>query len=278
MAAWSEDPDVSAASIDRLQVLLVRFARYLDSCGVESLTDLTAAICTQWVHAPVRSGSPPAASTMHARRHTIRATLRTLRALNVDAADPTIDIELPARGGLSVRPLSNTEIDMCRLASFTPTASSLKRPAAWALAEATATTGDLTAVTGNDINIDEAHVTIRFGSTRTATARTVAATEWGATILQQRRDEIEPTGRLCYDGNKPGGSDAAQAATCGLLRSVLHVTGLSADPTVRPGSIRLWRINCEFASSGSLEHAARIAGARSLDAVARQVDHDWQQQ
>lgn len=275
VAAWTGDPGFAPLTVERMREVLRRFVRYVDANGYGSLTVLDPAVCDRFVRAPVRSGQPPAAQTMHFRRTTIRTTLRTLRSLGVDAPDPTIDIALPPRGGVRLRPLTDDEIAMCRVAAFAPNATDLKRPAAWAIAEATGTTADLTATTTDHIEPTPSGMTIRFEPSRTAAARSVAATGWGETVLTRRLDELNTGARICYDGTKPARTGSAQAATCGLLGTVLLVTGLSRDPAVRPGSVRLWRIDHEFRTTGSFEHAARIAGARSLDTLAHQLAHDW---
>lgn len=274
--AWTFDPDFAASTVERMSAVLVRFVRYVDAHGYTSLCGLDTDVCHRFVHAPTRSGQPPAAQTMHFRRTTIRTTLRTLRLLGVDAADPTLDIELPARGGVQLRALTDAEIERGRIAAFVDGARDVKRPTAWALAETTGTTADLTTIGAGDVAVsDDGAVTVGFPASRTAAARTVAATGWAATVLRRRLDEVPADGPLCYDGRNPPGSGAAQAATCGMLGTILRVTGLSRDPAVRPGSIRLWRIRREFDETGSLEHAARIAGARSLDTLAHQLDHHW---
>ena len=49
MGVWAHASEVAAASVDRVGVLPARFTRYLDTCGVESFTDLTAGLCSRWL-------------------------------------------------------------------------------------------------------------------------------------------------------------------------------------------------------------------------------------
>jgi len=66
----------------------------------------------------------------------------TQRQLGVYDGDPTIDLVLPPRSFLAVRPLTDDEIAVCRSFSL-QTLTATRQPAAWALAAATARTSEL---------------------------------------------------------------------------------------------------------------------------------------
>jgi hypothetical protein len=66
----------------------------------------------------------------------------TQRQLGAYDCDPTIDLVLPPRSFLAVRPLTDDEIVVCRSFSL-QTLTATRQPAAWALAEATARNSEI---------------------------------------------------------------------------------------------------------------------------------------
>ena len=67
--------------------------------------------------------------------------------------DPTLDLVLPARSSLAARPLADDEIALGRSFSV-KTLGETRQPAAWALAEATARTSELSAIRIRDVDLD----------------------------------------------------------------------------------------------------------------------------
>jgi integrase family protein with SAM-like domain len=139
-----QSSDLSPQSRARLHDLLDRFGSFLSAGqGVESLTEVTQAhVVLFLLAAPAAAKTGPAAATMHLRRSSIRLLFRLARDAGLDVGDPTIDVKLPTRSARPLRPLTDTEIDVCRRASLN-TLVETRLPAAWALAEATARTSEL---------------------------------------------------------------------------------------------------------------------------------------
>jgi len=268
---WVTDPDIGELTLDRMSGVAARFVRYATAQGVETFTSLPVEVCEGFVNAVTMHGTPPSSQTRHFRRTTIRVVLRTLRHAGVNAVDPTVDLVLPARGGVKVRALTDLEVELCRAVSRSARANDSKRPAAWALGEATGTTGDIPLITSDHVVDDGDVLSVTFPDSRTAAQRTVTTTPWGAVVLRQRLSEICDGEPLCYQGDRHTSSGAAYAAASKLVGTVLVSADLTSDRSVRPMSVRLWRLQHEYETSGSLEHVAAVGGVRSFDALAQQL-------
>ena len=151
-----------------------------------------------------------------------------------------------------------------------------RRPALWALAEATATTHEIPRVLPE--HIDLARRTVLLCGSNKIEPRDAALTDWGARALERRLDEIDTTtGALVYQG--AGKSEAAmQAAASNTLRRILIDAGIRTDPGVVPASIRAWAGLEVFRDTGQIEEVAVVLGCRSLDTAAAIIGFDWQDQ
>ena len=87
----------------------------------------------------------------------------TQRQLGVYDGDPTIDLVLPPRSFLAVRPLTDDEIVVCRSFSL-QTLTATRQPAAWALAEATARTSEIPHIVVSDLDFTNRRVWIHGSS------------------------------------------------------------------------------------------------------------------
>src|SRR5439155_2516265 len=105
------------------------------------------------------------------------------RQLGVYDGDPTIDLVLPPRSFLAVRPLTDDEIVVCRSFSL-QTLTATRQPAAWALAEATARTSEIPHIVVSDLDLANRRVWIH-GSSK-AEARWGLLSDWGATQVARR--------------------------------------------------------------------------------------------
>ncbi|HZJ49386.1 MAG TPA: integrase, partial [Actinomycetota bacterium] len=115
-------------------------------------------------------------ATMHLRRSALRLYFCTARQLGICSGDPTLDLVLPARSSLHMRPLTDDEVALCRsfsISSLTET----RRQAAWALAEATARTSEIPHIRVRDVDLDGCRVWL-WGSTK-AEPRWGRLTAWG---------------------------------------------------------------------------------------------------
>ncbi len=128
---------------------------------------------------------------MHLRRSALRLYFRTARQLGLCSGDPTLDLVLPARSSLHMRPLTDDEVALCRsfsVSSLTET----RRPAAWALAEATARTSEIPHIRIRDLDVAEGRVWL-WGSTK-AEPRWGRLTEWGCKQLARQVERLSKKG------------------------------------------------------------------------------------
>jgi integrase/recombinase XerC len=215
--------------------------------------------------------------TCHFRRTTLRAVFRTAREQGLVSGDPTIDLVLPPKSSLAARPLTDDEIMLCRTTAFSAAAHDLRRPAAWALAEATAATSEIPLIRRRDLHPDGAVDGVTLPGNRSTRPRTVELTDWGISILNRRLDELadDPDTLVAYSGRAGPRTVARHAAACQLIASVLASTGLAAEPDIRPSSVRHWRARTELDSGARIEAVANLLGHRSLDQTAEATAHHW---
>jgi integrase/recombinase XerC len=266
---------LSLQSSPRFRDLVERFAAFGSAGhGLLSLAEATPAIAAEFVIA--RAGSvPTAVATQHLRRSSLRLLFRFARVLRIADHDPTLDLRLPPRSNLHCRALTDDEIAVCRsfaLWSLTNT----RRPAAWALAEATARTAELPHISVGDLDLDNRRVWIHC-STRTV-PRWGALSEWGALQLERRVAELRDRGAdhstlLIYEGG--GSPESRQASSCMAISDTLVAAGLAGERDVRPLSVAAWAGTHVFADTGQIEAAAVALGVRSLDRAARMIGWDW---
>lgn len=271
---WS---DLSAQSRTKFLDLLDRFESFLSAGhGVESLAEVTRAHVVLFISAaPARATSmEPAAATMRLRRSAIRLLFRLARDSGLEVGDPTLDVRLPTRScRRPVRPLTDTEIEVCRGASLR-TLFETRLPAVWALAEATARTSELPSIRESDVDLSSGIVRIH-GSSRTQPRRG-SLSNWGIQQLRRRLDTLESTGTedtaVIYEGDRGGASGQASASTA--IAWTLRRAGLTTDPAVRPASVAAWAGRRLFDQGVALEEVARRLGIRSLDRTASFIGLD----
>src|SRR5882672_445465 len=98
-------------STHRMTELLVRFTIFVDK-GLQlgSVEDITPEHASRFVFAGISKPvgpQRPSVATMHLRRSALRLYFRTLRQIGLYDGDPTIDLVLPPRSCLAVRPLTD---------------------------------------------------------------------------------------------------------------------------------------------------------------------------
>jgi hypothetical protein len=126
--------------------LWARFERFARAKGVMSVNEVTPKLASGFVRARTSTGDHPSVATMHNRRAALRLLFRVLREFRLAHADPTLDLGLPPRSSLAVRPLTDDEVDLCRWAALS-SLTTTSQPAIWALAEAGASTLEIARVT-----------------------------------------------------------------------------------------------------------------------------------
>jgi integrase/recombinase XerC len=265
-------------STHRMTELLVRFTIFLDKgLRLVSVEQISAEQAGQFIRAVISTPSGPqrpAVATMHLRRSALRLYFQTLRQLGLYEGDPTMDIALPPRSCLAVRPLTDDEIVVCRSFSL-QTLTATRQPAAWALAEATARTSEIPHIVVSDLDFANRRVWIH-GSSK-AEARWGSLSDWGATQLRRRIDGLKSVPSedpaVAYEGR--GSEESAQASSCIAIAEPLMRAGIGQEPDVRPGSVVAWAGQRIFEETASIEEVARRLGIRSLDRAARFIGWGW---
>ena len=277
LRTWVRDDLRTDQTVTRMGEVAARFVRRLVATGVIAPEHVSSGDCEGFINAPSRTGAAPSIGTRHFRRTTLRAMWRTGRMLDLVTGDPSIDIDLPPRSTRAARPLTDDEIHLCRTSTFGPRFRDLRRPTAWALAEATAATSEIPAIRRCDLSDGPGGIAVALPGTRRLRPRTITLTDWGATIVTQRLNELpdDPGALVCYRGSAPAGSVARHAAACTLIAAVLSAAGLAREPDVRPASVRHWRARAALDNGSCIEDVANLLGHRSLDEAAAAAAHDW---
>jgi integrase/recombinase XerC len=264
---------LSEQSERRLVEVMCRFLRYLDGAGIGSLTEASPTVVQAFVLArSATTGAEPSVATSHLRRSAVRLLFRVLRHLSLVEHDPTLDLTLPPRSSSQARPLTDDEIALGRsfsLHSLTET----RRPAAWALAEASARTSEIPNVCVRDLDLEAGRVWLA-GSTKVE-PRWAPLTTWGARALDHRLETIgsDPDTPLVYEGR--GSPESRQASACDAIGETLRRAGLGDEADVRPLSVTAWAGQTVLDETGRIDAVARALGMRSLDRAANLIGWDW---
>jgi integrase/recombinase XerC len=254
-----------------------RMALHLRYHDVDTVAAISTADVEAWIEtATSRRGTfiAPSVSTRHCRRSAARLFFQVLRQLHVTRVDPTLDIDLPARSVLSTRPLTDDEETVCRLVSGHKLVET-RRPAAWALGQASATTTEQAAITVADLDLDNGRVWIHGCAKRTP--RWGYLTDWGVEAVARaaRRSGLDPTAGLVYGAQIS--NESGTASVCKAVHNILRDAGYSQQADVRPGSLPAWAGRRVFDETGSIETVALRLGLTSLDQAALVIGWDWRQ-
>jgi len=266
-------------SMPRVAETVTRFTAYLErGHGIQSVHDIGKDHVSGFVLASLSDPSGdrrPAIATMHLRRTALRLYFRIARQERLIEVDPTVDLYLPPRSGVAVRPLTSDEITLCRSYSL-KTLTATRHPAAFALAEATARTAEIPYIRVSDLDLERGRVWLH-GSPRTE-PRWSYPSQWGLLQLARRveavKAESEPDPRLVYRGT--GSEVSRQAASCIAITETLDRAGLAGEPDIRPLSIVAWAGRCIFTETGRIDEVAIRTGMRSLDRAARLISWEWE--
>lgn len=282
LRAWETGSEFSEQTLLRTTETVQRFRNRLAASGLARAEDIGTADCLGFIDAITRHGTPPELATRHGRRVVVRMLFRTWRELGYDVGDPTLDLELPSRSSRTARPLVDAEVVLCRAAARLGAAggTSLQRAVAWALAEATAVTSEVSAIRLCDLDSRDAPRFVELPGTRRVDARIGELTDWGAAIIARqvalfRERGLPATTLLTYRGRGKPGQHVAQAAACNAIGAVLDAAGLSNEPDVRPASVRNWAGRRLYDGGLPLERVARRLGSRTLDAAAEDIALEW---
>lgn len=285
VAAWRAGGAFSEQTLVRSEETVRRFGRRLEVQGITYAQAITAEHCQGFLDSMTGRGQRPELATRHARRVALRMLFRTWRDLGLEVADPTLDLRLPPRSSRTARPLTDVEVTLGRAATRLGLAgsASLQRAVAWALAEATAVTSEVSAVRLADLDDPQDPRYVHLPGTRRADPRLGELTDWGAAVVQRQarllRDRRLPaTTLLTYRGAGMPGEQVAQAAVCNAIGAVLDAAGLGSEPDVRPASVRNWAGRRLYDQGMPIERVAHRMGHRSLDATAEDIGLAWREQ
>ena len=266
----------SPATRRKLTTLTGWLFRYLAASGAERWADVTPEMTEGWCSAAARRRGrwgAPAPSTVRNRQWALTVVCDALDAAGVDV-DPALRPGREPRPGTArrSRPLTAAELDLVRAYADRGLAGS-RRSAMVALAEAGASPAEIASVRVGDVDLEAG--TVRLNPDR---PRVNALTGWGAEAIGRVLvvNSIDPAAhtRLCVT-DRIGPRQGAQSAATRLC-DVIRDAGLAEAQGVTGGSIRLTTA-AEILARAGIEAAARFLGAKSLDAAAAALGHDWNQ-
>ena len=258
----------------KLSTLTGWLFRYLAASGAQRWADVTAEMTRGWCAAAAkRQGrwTAPAPSTVRNRQWALTVVCDALESAGaeVDAAlRPGREARPPAPR--RSRPLTPAERKLVRAYADRGLVGS-RRSAMVALAEAGASPAEIASARASDVDLEAG--TVRLNPER---PRVNPLTGWGAeaigrVLVVNGIDPAEDT-RLCVTGT--AGADRAAQSVATRLCDVIRDAGLAEADAVTAGSIRLTAA-AEVLARAGIEAAARFLGARSLDAAAAALGHDW---
>lgn len=282
LRVWKSRGEFSEQTLLRATETVGRFQKRLVASGVTRAEDVTTSDCLGFIDAITKHGTAPELATRHSRRVAVRMLFRTWRELGYEVGDPTLDLDLPPRTTRAARPLTDAEVVLCRAAARLGAAggTSLQRAVAWALAEATAVTSEVSAIRLCDLDSPDAPRFVELPGTRRVDARVGELTDWGAAVVGRqvallRERSLPATTLLTYRGRGKPGQHVAQAAVCNAIGAVLDAAGLAGEQDVRPASVRNWAGRRLYDAGMPLERVARRLGSRTLDAAAEDIALEW---
>lgn len=279
---WRSSGEFSAQTLLRSEETAARFAARLRAQGVTDVTAVTPAHCQGFLNAMTREGLPPELTTKHNRRVVLRMLFRALRDTGLPVGDPTLDLKLPPRTARVARPLTDAEVTLCRAATRLGVSgsASLQRAVAWALAETTAITSEISSIRIRDLDDPYCARWVHLPGTRRTDPRLGELSDWGEAIVSRQvrflRDRrLSSSTLLTYRGAGEPGQHVAQAAVCNAIAATLTAAGLGDEPDVRPASVRNWAGRRLYDGGMPIEGVARRLGARRLDGAAEDIALVW---
>jgi integrase/recombinase XerC len=269
--------DLDEQATRRTLVEIGRFTTFLTASGIDRIGDVEPQSCVDFIDQAIetRDGrwAQPSVSTRHVRRCAIRVLFRSARSLNLADGDPTLDIRLPPRSKRTTRPLSDDEVALGRVWAV-PTIAPTRHAAAWALAEATATTSEIAEARIGDVDLVSGTVFLH-GNARVRNPRQGHLTAWGLRAIEARINDLPGPKDQPLVSGATRTRNARQASVCSAVSEVLELAGLSRELGVKPASLPAWGGRRVFEETGQIQEAARALGVRSLDRAAEIIGWDW---
>ena len=246
-----------------------RFGSFLeDGLGIRDIHRVVQPDVEAFVGARRSDGAPATYALRRVRLRAIRLALRIAREIGIVMPDPTAGIVPGPKTSVRARALTDSEIVRGR-AHAADALSDLRRPIAWALAEATARTGEIGQVVVGDVDVDRGLV--HLPGTRGIDARVGELTDWALPQIVRRIRGAAGDEPLIVWRRHPS---QLTAASCETIRETLKAAGLSGSG-VRPVSIAAWRGRSLLEQGLPIEDVACRLGMRSLDETAQLIRFDW---
>lgn len=264
--------DVTASSSARFHALWARFVKYAEAHGVMQLGQVTAELVAGFVlRARTSNGAIPSAATSQLRRDAVRLLYKELRQFGLWSVDPTVDLVLPPRAGLAVRPLTDDEVERCRWAALS-TLTATRLPALWAIGEAGASTREIACVHAADLDLVSGTVWLS-GGPRTEPRR-VPLTNWGTSQLLRRTRHVRSR-EMPVALDRVLEPDAGRLSAGASVSDIMARAGVAGDRAVKPRSLTAWVGRTLWLETGRIDQVARRLGLRSLDLAAELIGVDW---
>lgn len=244
-----------------------RFARL--ACDMNTVADVDAVVVERFLAAPASAGRPPSAATRQLRRTALRFLFRVLRDAGLLRHDPTLDVDLPAKGNRAVRPLTTAEVERCRLAAPN-TLLATREPAAWALLETGGSPAELGNVRFCDLDLDGSTVTLGHAAGR---EREVPLSSWAVKQLRRRTVHADATEWVLV-GTPSSDHNGRRTRATELARNVMRRAGVTG-PGVSARSVTAWAGWQVLDETGRIEDVAKRLGMTSLDSAAALLGYRW---
>ena len=230
---------------------------------------MTLADCEGFFWARTKRNVAPSVHTVHLRRTAVRSLFNALHELEPKFVNPTRSLDLPPRGDLRARPLTDNELTSVHVAALGRVRYLDRAALAVALAESTATSGEIPQVRWRHVDLRRARS--RFPG-RSRFTRDGALSPWGLSVLPRVWDDTSPEPDDFVVSRRGDYADphSAQAPCPTCSAKVLRAAGVVGDD-IRPTSIRLWS-GASVLDAHGVEAAAAALGITSLDATRRSLN------
>lgn len=284
--------ELSLATQALYEGTLARFLLFAGACGVHDIADLDRRLCERFVFAgvsglsacDVRRGRRPAAQTSRIRLIALRGFWAAAVQSGLDGQDPTLGVKISRTASRDLFPLTPPEADELRLRGRCGAEDTL-RPVQVVLALAGASQVEISLARVADVDMAAETVAV---PNRSAGIRLVPLEPLALPAVRARLADL---GRRCRRSEVTWSSHPLA-----LCHPVDHYKAASLSPMVAsdlrraldaaqirrvgvtPASIQQYAANACYAVTGRMETVADLLGRRSLDAVRRLIDRDWQLQ
>lgn len=273
ISALLTEGDKAEATLALVTPVITRFGTFVEEgLGVTTIDAVGPEHVLTFMDARRQDGTPPDYGTRRVRRMALRMAFRTGRRIGACEGDPTLDLDIGPLASVSSRPLTDPEVERCRIYAL-PSPRDMRRCIAWALAEATARTSEMGLVVVGDVDLATGRVRLP-GAPGTA-PRWGYLTEWGRVQLERRLSTSpDPNASLMVWRSPP---KVPRAASSQAIKETLKAAGLT-QPGVNARSVTAWVGRTLYDDGHPLDEVARRLGMRSLDQTASFIGFDWRQE